>query len=233
MKKVAICIPSGDMVHADFAMALAALAHQCGPMTWGTRTLEPIGLALVNVKDSLVVCGRNKLVEEALELNVDYLFFLDSDLAFHPMTLRLLMEKDVDIVGATYLQRKEPHALLGKALDGRALPEALVGRQVGGTELLEVSGLPGGCLLVKAEVFRKLRELHEDLWFQTPQYFNLNADRWMIKGEDYFFCDRARDAGFKVWLDWQSSFYTTHIGQSAHRIPAVEMKQEANDAIGR
>jgi hypothetical protein len=233
MKRVAICIPSGDMVHADFAMSLSALAHQCGPVQWGQQKLDPIGLALVNVKDSLVVCGRNKLVEEALALGVDYLFFLDSDIAFHPMTLRLLLERDKDIVGATYIQRKSPHVLLGKALDGRALPEALQGTATVGRELLEVSGLPGGCLLVKADVFRALSERYGDLWFQTPQYWNDEAGQYLIKGEDYFFCERARMSGYQVWLDWQPSFYITHIGQSANKIPAVKMQPETNDALGR
>ena len=62
MKRVAICIPSGDMVHADFAMSLAALSYQAGPFEQGGQSFEAIPIALINVKDSLVASGRNKLV---------------------------------------------------------------------------------------------------------------------------------------------------------------------------
>ncbi|SIO58388.1 hypothetical protein [Paraburkholderia phenazinium] len=223
--RVAICVPSGDMVHADFSMALAAMAYQCGPVTIQGKKHEPIELALINVKDSLVMMARNALVDEAQKLGVDYVLFLDSDMVFHPWTIRQLIERDVDIVGGTYVKRRPPHTLLGKALDGRMLEEAIAGQQVGGDRLYEASGIPGGCMLIKMGVFEKLQKPY----FQTPAQIT-DGVAW-VEGEDYFFCRTAREAGFKVWIDWPVSFTLSHIGQEVFKIPSVEIKPEAGNAI--
>jgi hypothetical protein len=226
MTKVAICIPSGDMVHADFAMSLASLVHHCGPIKAHGEILEPIDTVIVNVKDSLVANGRNKLAEEALKLDVDYLFFADSDIVLHPMAIRHLLAHDKPIVGATYVQRNPPHLLLGKALDGRPLAETLQDEPIKPAELMEVGGLPFGCVLVKVDVFKALEPCKEiGPWFQTPAYWHEEAHRWLIEGEDYFLCRQARSVGFSVWLDWPLSFALRHIGQAANMIPATKIEE--------
>lgn len=228
MTKVAICIPSGDTVMADFAMSLASLVHHCGPIKQHGETLEAIDVVIINVKDSLVVNGRNKLAEEALKLDVDYLFFADSDIVLHPMAIRHLLAHEKDIVGATYVQRNPPHLLLGKSVDGRPLAQSLQDEPIKPAELMEVRGLPFGCVLVKAEVFRKTGGPDDEmmgLWFQTPQFLSVDGSRWLIMGEDYFFCDRSRDVGYRVWLDWPLSFALRHIGQAANMIPATKIEE--------
>jgi hypothetical protein len=216
MTKVAICIPSGDMVHADHAMALAALTNVCAMSKDG---VEPIELALLNVKASLIVYGRSDLVHEAQKLGVDYLFFIDSDIVVHPWALRHLLDRNVDIVGATYIQRKPPHRLLGNGMDGRPLGESVAGGTVGGKDLFEVQGLPAGCLLVKMSVFEKL----ERPYFATPAH--VHEDRAWYEGEDYYFCNAARAAGLQIWLDWPLSFAIKHLGQQAFTIPAVKLDE--------
>jgi hypothetical protein len=216
MIKVAICIPSGDMIHADMAMALAAL---CIVSTAKNEGQEPIELAILNVKASLVVYGRSDLVREAQRLGVDYVFFVDSDIVLHPHALRHLIERNVDIVGATYMQRKPPHRLLGNGLDGKPLGESVANQTVGGKDLFEVQGLPAGCLLIKTSVFDAI----EKPYFATPAH--VNDDRAWYEGEDYYFCNAARAAGFKVWLDWPLSFAISHLGQQAFTIPAMKIEE--------
>ncbi|CAJ0778823.1 hypothetical protein LMG7141_00804 [Ralstonia condita] len=225
MKRVAICIPSPDMVHADFAMSLAAMAYRCSGFTQGGQQFEAIPIAIINTKGSLVANNRNRLVKEARELGVDYLLFLDSDMVFHVDTLRRLLSHDKDIVGGTYIQREDPHRLLGKTVDGQMLHEAMSGLQVDLGGLMEVGALPGGCLLVKMSVFDDMVHLP----FQTPAHFE-NEEPW-IEGEDYFFCRMAREAGNQVWLDWSVSFHLRHIGQTHNAIPAVQVQPEEAHAI--
>jgi hypothetical protein len=226
MTRVAICVPSGDMVHADFAMSLAALIHHCGPIKHQGETLEAIDVAILNVKDSLVANGRNRLVEEALKLDVDYLFFADSDMVLHPWSIRHLLGHERDIVGATYVQRVAPHYLLGKGLDGKPLAETMQSATVQAGELMEVAGLPFGCVLIKMSVVKELCDGTIGLPFQTPQFYHEEAKRWLIEGEDYFFCRVARAAGFSVWLDWSLSFHLRHIGQAANCIPAHQIEKD-------
>lgn len=225
MKRVAICIPSTDMVHADFAMSLAAMAYRASGFTHDSQTFEAVPIAIVNTKGSLVANNRNRLVKEAQALGVDYILFLDSDMVLHPDTLRRLLSHDKDIVGGTYIQREDPHRLLGKTADGQMLHEAMSGLNVEMAQLMEVGALPGGCLLVKLSVFEKGPALP----FQTPAHLE-DAEPW-IEGEDYFFCRWARDAGYQVWLDWSVSFHLRHIGQAHNAIPAVQVQPEESHAI--
>lgn len=222
MKKVAICVPSSDMVHADFAMSLAALVYHCTAMTTTSgEKIEAIPLLICNAKGSLVVNNRNTLVEKATENGVDYLFFVDSDIVMHPLTLRQLISADKDIVGGTYIMREQPHRILGKLPSGTLLHDMLCsGAQADTSGLMEMGCLPGGCLLVKASVFAELQKPY----FQTPAHVT-DGVPW-IEGEDYFFCRTAREHGFEVWLDWNVSVHLRHIGQAHNTIPVAQREEE-------
>jgi len=227
MKRVAVCIPSGDMVHADFAMSLAGMAYRCSPIMQDGVKYEAISLAIINTKGSLVVNNRNKLVAEAQNLGVDYLFFVDSDIVIHPWTLRRLIEHDKDIVGATYIQREEPHRLLGKSLSGVMLDEALTGVELGADQVMEVGALPSGCLLIKIGVFSGM----EKPYFQTPAHAATDSTPEWIEGEDYFFCRQAREQGFSIWLDLATSFALGHVGQRVNTIPTMQQEPENKIAL--
>ncbi|HUN98810.1 MAG TPA: glycosyltransferase family A protein, partial [Bradyrhizobium sp.] len=95
LPRVAIAVPSGDMVHADFAMAYAQLC----------MTSAGLPLQLVTVKSSIVAQARNNGVEHAKDFKADFIFFLDSDMVFPPTTLLHLLLHRKDIVGATYTKR--------------------------------------------------------------------------------------------------------------------------------
>jgi hypothetical protein len=54
----------------------------------------------------------------------------------------------------------------------------------------------------------------------SKPYFRFETDaHGAIVGEDYVFCDRAREAGFRIWCDAVISREIGHIGQSVHRLP--------------
>lgn len=209
-ERVGICVPSGDMVHADFAMALAALC-------FSART--PI--AILNAKGSLVVTNRNTLVDEAAKLDCEWLLFLDSDLLVPRDVIAHLLAHDKDIVGATYCKRVSPYEVLGRTLDGGQLEAA--------TGLVEVAGLPTGCLLVRRTVFEQLRKPY----FRTPAHEDGEVEGLPahIEGEDYYFCRVAREAGFSVWLDVDLTMKIGHIGQQVFAIPTHE--EVIDDAAGR
>jgi hypothetical protein len=196
LPKVAICFASGDMVHADFALALAGLC----------AAAHPIEIPIVNAKSSIVAEARNRCVELAREHGADFLLFLDSDMVFPRTTLHQLLAQGKDIVGATYPRRVPPHAILGASLpDGRVEQDGA---------LMEMRHLPTGCLLIRMSVFDAL---------DSPSFrFRTDPETGVIIGEDYDFCDRAREAGFGVWCDTRLSFEIGHIGQSVFRLPSSE-----------
>ncbi len=138
--RVGIGMPSGRTVEAGTAIDLAGLMS--------FSTIQGVEMAIMNVQTSMISHGRNSTVEMALKENCDYLLWIDSDMRFQPDTLLKLLKHDKDIVGATYNKRVPPYETLGKlkgdkpAIVGGGLHEALL--------------LPGGCLLVKMDVYRKM-----------------------------------------------------------------------------
>lgn len=192
LPRIAIAVPSGDMVHADFAMAYAQLCMASAGLP----------LRLITAKSSIVAQARNTGVDRAREAEADFLLFLDSDMVFPPTTLLRLLLRKKDIVGATYTKRVAPFEILGTKLPDQ--PTLLTG------DLLEMQRIPTGCLLINMRVFDKL----------TKPYFRFDVDALgQIVGEDYVFCDRAREAGFQIWCDAPLSRELGHIGQSIHRLP--------------
>jgi glycosyl transferase family 2 len=194
LPRVAIAVPSGDMVHADFAMAYARLCVASAALP----------LQLISAKSSIVAQARNTGVEHAKECGASYLLFLDSDMVFPPNALLRLLLHQKDIVGATYTKRVAPYDVLGSKLAEQ--PAELSG------DLLEMHRIPTGCLLINMQVFDKL----------AKPYFRFEVDdKEQIVGEDYVFCDRAREAGFRIWCDAALSREIGHIGQSIHRLPPL------------
>ena len=196
LPRVAIAVPSGDMVHADFALAYA---HLC-------MASAGLQLQLMTVKSSIVAQARNNGVELARNFGADFVLFLDSDMIFPPTALFRLLLHRKDIVGATYTKRVAPFDILGTQLATQ--PAVLSG------DLLEMQRIPTGCLLINMAVFDKL----------SKPYFRFETDaNGAIVGEDYVFCDRAREAGFQIWCDAVMSREIGHIGQSVHRLPDLAL----------
>ncbi len=220
LPKVAVCVPSFDMVHKGFAMSLAAMC-----------TYDCARLALLDHRTSLIHKARNALVQEALRTECDYLLFLDSDLKFPAWTLGRLLSHGKDIVGAAYVRRSPPHELLVKPLPG-------AGAQTLAGGLHEVALVPTGCLLVRASVFHDLQRP----WFESPSVrspeqlpealrdyvapYALPA----IIGEDTWFCATARAAGFKVWLDVDLTRDIGHIGEHTFTVQTHDTEEAARAA---
>lgn len=190
--KVGVIVPSGDTVHSRFMVSLVSLFQYS----------ERLGLDLVilNPRSSLIGTGRQMGVDEALRRNVDYILFIDSDMTFPHVALMRLLSLGKDIVGATYVRRYLPTSLVHTELEG----EPVVGDGV-----REVLRLPGGLLLIKASVFTNM---------QKPYFRCSYPGDGTEVGEDYYFCDEARKAGYLVWLDAGLSRSVGHLGIYTHTV---------------
>lgn len=189
---VALGIPSGDMLHTDFAMALAMLCQSPG---------API--FLLNARSSLVPLGRNQCVAAAQIMKATHLLFLDTDMVFPADTLARLLAHDKDIVGATYSQRMPPFHPLCVNENGE---HAHLTRGLARMRLM-----PTGCLLIRLAVFDAL----------DKPYFRLAVEAEQLRGEDYHFCESARAAGFEIWCDGDLSKEIGHVGQKIYHIGDV------------
>ena len=188
---VLVAMPSTDLVHADFMMALVGMV----------MAPSRVRCLYFNSKSSLVTWGRNDCIAAAQTQGAEWVLFLDCDMVFPPDTLTRLLSHDKDIVGATYRKRVVPYDLLGIPLD----PASQLTRG-----LVEMSHMPTGCLLIRTSVFEKLKR----------PYFRCRyaEDTGLIHGEDYVFSEMARALGYQLWCDADLSHQIGHLGQQVVRI---------------
>ena len=186
---VAIAIPSGDMVHTDFAIRLANMCANPGAPTF-----------IANAKSSLVMIGRNQLVAAAQMAKASHLLFLDTDMIFPSDALKRLLAREKDIIGGLYTQRAAPFHPLGITFEGEHIAIT--------SGLRRMKIMPTGCLLIRMSVFDKL----------PKPYFNTRVEGEKLLGEDYTFCDNATKAGFEIWCDGDLSSELGHIGQALYRL---------------
>jgi hypothetical protein len=165
--------------------------------------VHPIETTVVNTKSSIVAEARNIAVQRAQEAGADYLLFLDSDMIFPQTVLHRLLLHQKDIVGAIYTKRVAPYDLLGTVLQDAEAP--------GADGLVEMQRLPTGCLLIRMAVFARMAKPYF--------HFTVDLEHGTLLGEDYVFCDRARQLGYRLWADFSLSQEIGHLGQTVCRLP--------------
>ena len=199
--RVLICVPALDHCATDFAMSLASLM---GHTTRDSLRRE-VSVSLWCQKGSIIMDARNAAVEAALACDASHVLFLDSDMTFPPDTLARLLAHKKDLVGATYVRRYPPHALLGDFPSGY-----LKSFETGGAPaLVSALSLPFGCILIKTSVFDSL---------PRPFFRYVTAEGGSVS-EDEWFCLQAREAGLSMWCDLNLTREVGHVGQAIYRSP--------------
>lgn len=206
--KIAVTYLAPDMVHALFCQSLASMAMY--------SIAQGIGMGVNISQSSVVDIGRGVQVHECLRHAPTHLLFLDSDMRFPSDTLARLLRRDKDIVGCTYSQRRSPRGYTHRSVGNDfAVPSNDV-------EIFPVNSLGLGCVLIRANVFRRMTRP----WFKTI----IEVDKPTNKdgsdaytSEDIYFFNAARANGYEVWCDWQLSQQIGHVGMFAFELKHVEM----------
>lgn len=138
--------------------------------------------------------NRNNIVQAALTSPdpVDAIFWVDSDMEAPIDALSHLWSHGLDIVGASYRERKEPYRYLGRFLDEDDASAV--------TGVKPADLLPGGMMLVKTDVYRAV----------PYPWYKLGEDGFR---DDYYFCQKAIEAGYKIWCDMDLTRKVVHIGK--------------------
>lgn len=187
MKKILIAVPCMDMVSARFAQSLATL-HRVGQCT------------VSFLMGSLIYDSRNKLAGLAIDMEADYILWLDSDMVFRPDTLERMLafldeHPDVDILSGLYFRRAAPFTpVLFETLEVNEKNELEWSDfEVLPDEPFEIAGCGFGCVLMRTDCLLDIAAKEGGIgnWF-TPL---ANA------GEDCAFCIRARREGYKIYCD--------------------------------
>jgi hypothetical protein len=199
--KVAVCVPSGDMVHTNFALSLVNMVAY--------STAKGIHVGIVNVKNSLLPLGRSDLVKHAMQINADKILFLDSDMVFPSDTLMRLLAHEKDIVCTDAMRRTEPFSTVVKKNKNNDRINYAHAKP-----LEEIEGVSTGVLLVDIKVFKKI----------GMPYFNIAFDNKLNKftGEDYHFGYKCKKLGYTLYCDTKLSKYIGHIGATCFYIKQIE-----------
>ena len=202
-------IDIGMPVHTGFipfptATALVDTVRELSKKSLDVRHVCPVG-------SSIVQDARSGVVDLFLKGDGTHLFWIDSDMHWHPRDFAKLVALGTvfDVVGATYTQKVEPPRYMI-----RGTPSAP--NEYG---LVEVLGLGLGFTIMRRAVVERIAatkpmirtnggEMREVFEFgRTPEGHRL--------GEDMRFFQDIRDAGYKVWMD--PTLDIGHVGLKVYR----------------
>lgn len=150
-----------------------------------------------------IVSSRTWIVNRAIEQKATHLLFVDSDMVFgHDVIDRMLAHKK-EIVGVEYNRRRLPLEPTHKTLEGVEPSK---------TELYKGKYAGTGLMLIDLSIFETLGKPKTEGERPTP-WFNFGRDSQgsLVMGEDAWFCNVARDAGFDTWID--PTIEVGHIGE--------------------
>lgn len=189
-RDVLIAILTRETVHIKWALAFRTLAL---PPSAGWVTIS--GMPFDH--------GRNVCCQKLLENNFEYLLFLDDDVLPPADAYMKLAAHKADIVSGLYIRRSEPISPVMMRVQPDGVPVWVTNFPIG--ETIEVDYVGAGCLLIHRNVIEKM----------AKPWFDWCVDRddlpMLAKlSEDYYFCRKAKELGYKIKVD--TSVQCEHIG---------------------
>lgn len=200
MIKLMIAIPTAGMVGIETTYCLA---NACVAMTRKPPPFE-FGWALSTACGSNWIENREKLADTLLEREATHLCFIDDDMVFSDAVIPRLVSRiysdKLDIVTVNYMVKEEPPTTFTAiGLDGSRVRTTAESQ---GIEEVAANGF--GVSIISAEVFRKVPKP----WFM-PTWTKDHG----YSTEDVPFFRKAREAGFKVYVDHDASKAIAHAGR--------------------
>ncbi len=193
-------------------------------------------------RDALISRARNTSAMVALENKFDKVMFIDSDHIWKPEQLLMLLKSDKKIVGGTYPYKRMPLGLVFNAIpEHRDIWDIhdksmdsykrFCDKYAESNGEVEVHNLPTGFMLIDIEVLKTMANtrpryvsshMTADKTKDVVDFFpvglvrEIGKDTYKYNTEDWGFCDAAREAGFKIYL--QTKCVVDHIGQHIYSV---------------
>lgn len=198
-QKIHFCLPmyGGQCTEATFMsfMKFAGIARNLG-ITYSVETI---------VNESLISRARNTLVAKFLASDSTHLMFIDADIGFEPWHVLALLNHKKDVVGGLYPMKTLPvQWVINTVQDGRLEDNG---------NLVEVSKIGTGFMLVARHVFEKCKEHESVVPFANDigldpaldqhmmTYYDTDVRDGRYYSEDWTFCENWRDLGGDIWID--------------------------------
>lgn len=171
--------------------------------------------------DALVERARSTCATLFLTTDADILMSIDSDIVnYTPEQVQTLCDgaEEHGVVSGLYVTRGTPVSKPRPSV----VPLGVI--KLREPELVELRWAPQGFIAVHRRVFEEMKKtlpvLHEKKggmypFYQTFEFDDPDEGRILL-GEDWAFCERARQAGFKVYLD--PSVTVGHVGSYIYTV---------------
>lgn len=202
-------------------------------------------LHTIRSPDADISRARSQISTDFLELSdADAIFFIDDDIIFNPedvLKLADFCDKTKEVVCGAYVTKNDPPALASRLFDNQRV---VFNRTENPTEILYAAG---GFTMIHRRVLEKMKNKlflcfagskSEKAFYpfflpmikRVSSLLTLFKKKFEYLSEDFAFCDRARQDGFRIWLD--PSIRLEHVGQYRYSLEDIErfnLKKEPND----
>ena len=194
--------------------------------------------------ESLITRGRNTMVSQFMDNeHCTHLLFVDADIAFQPKLVTKLLKYNKEVVSAIYPRKAIEWQNLNYYLkkgNTDSIEQKLLGYNLNFADPLNIAMEDGfvevldaatGFMLIKKDVFVKMREAYPELKYRSDQIINnkpyssdwcysffdcmIDPDSKRYLSEDYTFCRRWQKIGGRIYSEIESPL--THFGTYAFR----------------
>jgi hypothetical protein len=156
-------------------------------------------LVVQTYSSSILPWSRQSLAYTAVRQNATHTLWIDSDMMFPKDMIIHFCEQEEPIIGINAMNRRPPYRNLAQSSFNVPIETT-----ESSTGLQEVYRFGFGVAWIATEVYKKM----EEPWFD----FQYMEDKKIYRGEDYYFYDKARDLGYKLYVDHDVSKHVWHIG---------------------
>jgi hypothetical protein len=216
LKRLAICLPQTDTVRREYARSLANMMLHLGNRDAGVSQVFS-----VHGTSSILPSVRQELAERAISRGATHLLWIDADHSFPHDTAHRLLARQRPWVGINATTRNPP--LRTTALKGEGV---LLDTTKHSRGLEKVWRMGFGLVLIEARVFEAMRKP----WFLI-EYVEKD-DGAVFRGEDVYFCEKAKAAGFHPMVDHDLTKETAHVGSVPWTTAALETETEPTHVGG-
>lgn len=201
--------PPAYRVHPNFAPALALEVLDL--FKSGINVSFPKDL----IQDFSLPRARNRYVATAMLAGASHILCWDPDVRpDKPGAAKQLLLKNLDIVGGIYAIKDDSGKINAQWDDG-PLPKR--------NDCIEISRTGTGFLLISMEVFEGLKKIVPSYCSNLPldnkrtewDFFGFEIKNNEYLSDDWAFCDRVKEIGFKIHVDPTLSF--DHFGERSYR----------------
>lgn len=139
--------------------------------------------------------ARNKIAQEALDYDFDYLLMVDSDIILPSDTLIHMLEYPTDICLGVYPRKNTTTGqteIFKLGYKNFSDENNLNTAEIIDPGRMDIKGGGLGCALIKVSIFKVLPK---------PWFYYMIYPNGSVLSEDNYFCDRAANKGFKIQAD--------------------------------